>query len=402
MTIHRNSNMFTRRRFLKTAPLIGFAPTIPAFLGCTARAAEAGRDRRVLVVIQLDGGNDGINTVVPIRDEGYAKHRDKLRLDADRLHKLDENLSLHQSMSGFADLWNDGQLAVMQGVGYPNPSRSHDVSMSVWHTARPDDRERTDYGWLGRTLDEIDRVSQGSDAVFADDGTKPLALKGRKCRVAAFTSLDDLILKGSASATDAQANAPELEQFLTRSALDAYATSRQLDELARADNETGSYPDSDLGRRLKMIARLLKADWTSRVYYAVQPGYDTHAAQLFQHSRLLRDLSASVAAFQQDLHKAKLDERVITLCFSEFGRQVAENSSAGTDHGTAGPVFVVGQNVQSGLYGQTPNLIDLDDNALKSSLDFRQIYATVIDRWLGASWSKVFDGNFETMDFLSA
>lgn len=393
--------MINRRRFLQTAPLIGFAPTIPAFLARTAGAADASADRRVLVVIQLDGGNDGINTVVPVGDDGYAKNRVKLRLDAKRLHKLDDNVSLHQSMSGFAGLWNDGELAVLQGVSYPNPSRSHAVSMSIWHSARPGDREQRDYGWLGRTLDRTDRVKGGADAVFAADRAKPLALKGRKCRVAEFTRIDDLTLSAPATvAKDDSAGGGGLEQFLTRSTLDAYATSRQLDELKNANDEDYGYPNSDLGQRLKMVAKLLTAGWPSRVYYTVQPGYDTHQAQLFQHSRLLRDLSDSVAAFQKDLKASKLDERVITLCFSEFGRRVAENGSAGTDHGTAGPVFVVGQSVKGGVFGGTPSLIDLDDDNLKTSLDFRCAYATVIDRWLGADSTAVLEGKFDPLPFL--
>lgn len=393
--------MITRRDFLQTAPLIGFAPTIPAFLARTAGAADAGTDGRVLVVIQLDGGNDGINTVVPVGDEGYAKYRVKLRLEPKRLHKLDDNVSLHQSMPGFANLWNDGELAVLQGVSYPNPSRSHAVSMSIWQSGRPGEREHWDYGWLGRTLDRMGRVAGGADAVFAADRAKPLALKGRKCRVAEFARIDDLTLSGPATVeTDESGRDGGLEQFLTRSTLDAYATSRELDELKNAKDEDAGYPNTELGQRLKMIAKLLTAGWPSRVYYAVQPGYDTHQAQLFQHSRLLRDLSDSVAAFQKDLKALNLDERVVTLCFSEFGRRVAENGSAGTDHGTAGPVFAIGQSVKGGLYGQTPSLTDLDEDNLKTSLDFRNAYATVIGRWLDGDPAAVLNGNFAPIEFL--
>lgn len=395
--------MVSRRQFLKTSTLIGFAPTIPAFLGNIARGMEPGRDKRVLVVIQLDGGNDGINTVVPIGDEAYAKHRRELRLDAARLHKLYENVSLHQSMQGFAELWNDKQLAVLQGVSYPNPSQSHEVSMSVWQTGRPQDRERRDYGWIGRTLDGLKPLSRGADAVFAGNREKPLALKGRKCKVSEFSSLNDLKMTADIpSGIDRRPEAGDLEQFLTRASLEAYATSKQLEELAATDDEDRGYPDSAIGQQLKMIARLLQADWPSRVYYVVQPGYDTHSAQLFQHSGLLRELSAGVSAFQKDLRKAKLDERVVTLCFSEFGRRVTENGSAGTDHGTAGPVFVVGRNAKGGLYGETPSLSDLEADNLKTSLDFRQAYATVIDRWLGASSTSVLGAEFEPLDFLAA
>lgn len=390
--------MVSRRQFLKTSSLIGFAPTIPAFLGNIARGMEPSRDKRVLVVIQLDGGNDGINTVVPIGDEAYAKHRRELRLDAAHLHKLDENVSLHQSMPGFAELWNDEQLAVLQGVSYPNPSQSHEVSMSVWQTGRPQDRERRDYGWLGRTLDGLKPLSRGADAVFAGNREKPLALKGRKCKVSEFSSLDDLRMTGDIpSGIARQQEAGDLQQFLTRASLEAYETSKQLEELRATDD---GYPDSAIGQQLKMIARLLQAEWPSRVYYVVQPGYDTHSAQLFQHSRLLRELSEGVSAFQKDLRKAKLDERVVTLCFSEFGRRVTENGSAGTDHGTAGPIFVVGRNAKGGLYGETPSLSDLEADNLKTSLDFRQAYATVIDRWLNANSSDILDAKFEPLEFL--
>lgn len=395
--------MISRRNFLKASSLIGFAPTIPAFLGNTASGMVAGQDERVLIVIQLDGGNDGINTVVPVGDEGYAKHRRTLRLDVSRLHKLDENVSLHRSMEGFAELWNDQQLAVLQGVSYPNPSRSHDVSMAVWHSARPDDRERRDFGWLGSTLDTLPPSQSGADAVFAGNRSRPQALNGRKCDVASFTSLDDMKLTHAVPAgIEESRNLADLEQFVTRAALDAYATSRQLDELVTTDNAARGYPDTALGRQLRMIADLLQAGWSSRVYYVVQPGYDTHAAQLFQHSRLLRDLSSSVLAFQQDLRNAKLDERVVTLCFSEFGRRVAENGSAGTDHGTAGPVFVIGKNVRGGFYGESPSLTDLEADNLKTSLDFRQAYASLIERWIGIPSSTILEAEFEPLDFLPA
>jgi uncharacterized protein (DUF1501 family) len=397
--------MVTRREFLKTSSLVALAPTVPAFLQQTALGTEPQRDERLLVVIQLDGGNDGINTVVPFADEGYAKYRKALCLRTDRLLKLNDSVALHPSMRDAVKLIEDERLAIVQGVGYPNPNRSHDVSMAIWQTARLDREELNSYGWIGRALDDTSVTRRNApDSVLIGDNTMPTALRGRKAVASSLDSIDEVISSNDAGraiiAKDGATN--DLEAFIRRQTLDAYATADLLRDLARTDGEHGSasYPRTRLANRLELIAQLIKADLGTRVYYAVQPGYDTHSEQLPTHFRLLRELAGALKAFVDDLKTAKLDERVLVLCFSEFGRRVKENASAGTDHGTAGPVFLAGPAVRPGVHGQTPSLMDLAEGDVKHTVDFRSVYATVLEQWLGVSSKLALAGKFSTLPLL--
>ncbi|HVC92393.1 MAG TPA: DUF1501 domain-containing protein [Pirellulales bacterium] len=397
--------MSSRREFLKTSSLIALAPSVPAFLARTARAAEVAGDRRVLVVVQLDGGNDGINTVVPFADEGYAKHRWQLRLPADALLKLDDETALHPAMKAAAGLWEDRRLAIVRGVGYPNPNRSHDVSMAIWHTARFDPEEHTGYGWLGRALDGAAPVAGAPAAMLIGNQSPPAALRGRRATSAALASLEDLNLADRPVAEgrpegvvpDNAAPVDDVADFIRRSTLDAYATADRLRELSGGRGAAGGYPATGLGRKLELVARLLKAGFETRVFYAAQGGYDTHSVQLATHADLLREFSGAVRAFLDDLAAAELAERVVLLAFSEFGRRVEENASLGTDHGTAGPVFLAGPKVQGGFVGEAPKLLDLEDGDLRWSLDFRRVYATVLENWLGLGAEAALGGRFEKL-----
>lgn len=380
--------MFNRRDFLWRSSLLSLAPTVPAFLANTARAAEVKPDDRILVVIQLDGGNDGINTVVPFADEDYAIHRKQLKLPMDQLIKLDDEVGLHQAMGDFGKLWESDRLAVVQGVGYPNPNRSHDVSMAIWQTCSFDRQEHNTHGWLGRALDQTPRPKDGSpSAMLVGDEQPPIAIRGRRSVASAINRIDEFTLPDtvvtSNAGTDLSSN--DLASFVQRSAVDAFATAERLSDLAAKPDTGASYPNTKLANRLSLISRLIKSGFGTRVFYAVQSGYDTHAAQLPSHFRLLRELSSGVFAFLEDLRASKLDDRVAVLCFSEFGRRVKENASLGTDHGTAGPVFLASPSINSGLHAKTPSLGDLAKGDLKMSVDFRQVYSSVLKDWLGIS-----------------
>ncbi len=392
--------MLSRRAFLKSSSLLSLAPAVPGFLAQTARAARPERDGRVLVVIQLDGGNDGVNAVVPFNDDGYAKHRQLLRLPADRLIKLSDQVALHPALGGLGKLLEAGQFAVVQGVGYPNPSRSHFRSMAVWHTARFSPEEHKGPGWLGLALDDAPAPAGGAPAsVLSGMNAPPAALRGRRCLSSALAHLDDLTLHGEVEprrAVGAAVGGEDVRAFVRRSMLDAYATADRLKEAA-AVRDSAAYPGTALAERLRLIARLLKAGFGTRVYYAVQRSYDTHSVQLPEHARLLGELGGAVRAFLADLKSAGLAERVAVLAFSEFGRRVAENASAGTDHGTAGPVFLAGPAVRPGLVGATPSLLALEDGDLKVGLDFRRVYASVLEDWLGLPSRPALGGAFERL-----
>ena len=381
---------YTRRAMFQSAlrgsSLIALSGTVPGFLATTARAAGPEREGRVLVVIQLDGGNDGINTVVPFRDEGYARNRRSLRLDERDVIKVGDGIGLHPAMKGAGRLFESGRLAIVQGVGYPNPNRSHFESMAIWHSGRALTTPRRGPGWLGGALDSHDEQRDGGPSMlYVGWESVPPALWGRASAAVAIDRPDDFKLNAEIRADLGdlgERRGDDLAAFVLRSTLDAYASADRMAELARGHEHGRGYPETALGGRLRMVAQLLEAGLGARVYYTVQAGYDTHAIQPAQHARLLEELSTALEAFLDDLALAKLADRVAVLCFSEFGRRVAENDSAGTDHGTAGPVLIAGGKVRPGLAGTTPSLIDLADGDLKWSVDFRRIYASVLEQWL--------------------
>jgi uncharacterized protein (DUF1501 family) len=275
--------------------------------------------------------------------------------------------------------------------------------MAVWHTARRDPEEHKGHGWLGRGLDqERGRTPGVPDAVFVGGGQMPPALRGRRSVASAMARPEDFVLADTAKGRAGSPNGDDLAAFVTRMAVDARATAERMK--AVLDDRAGgpAYPSTELAQQLQLAARLIKAGAGTRVYYTRQGGYDTHSAQAGPHFQLLGTLAASLKAFLDDLAGAKLAERVLVLCFSEFGRTVKENGSAGTDHGTAGPVFLAGPSVKGGLVGMAPNLLDLDPRHgdLKVEFDFRRVYAAVLEDWLRLPSPAPLGGKFEPLDLL--
>ncbi len=303
-------------------------------------------------------------------------------------------------------LLESGRLAIVPGVGYPNPSRSHFRSMAIWQSARLDERDHTGLGWVGRGLDEGPATHDGAPAAMLIGANDlPPAIRGKRSMSAALDRLDDYALsnkEAAAKPTGSSVAGDDLGLFLRSNLLDAYTTADRLANIAGARDGHASYPESELARRLGLTARLIKAGLGTRVYYLEQGGYDTHSYQLPPHATLLEELSASLRAFLDDLAASRLAERVLVLVFSEFGRRVAENGSKGTDHGTSGPVFLAGPSVRPGLHGAYPSLTDLVDGDLKIAVDFRRVYATVLEDWLGVRSKQALGGAFEPLPlFLS-
>lgn len=397
--------MLSRRSFFSRAlgspTLVALSSTVPGFLARSARAAGSDPDGRVLVVIELNGGNDGINTVVPYRDEGYPRHRSTLRLANRELIRIDDRVGLHPALSDVARLMDDGRLAVVQGVGYPNPDRSHFRSLRIWHTARTDPVGAEGPGWIGRALDDRSETSSsGPGAIFVGNTPSSAAVRGRHSAPIAVDRTDDFLLSDDAKSPPRKPGSgadDELTAFIRRSALDAYATADRMAAVTRRGAPGRPYPATPLAGRLEQISRMVKAGAGARFYYVVQGGYDTHAGQLPAHARLLGELSGALGAFLDDLKTARLAERIAVLCFSEFGRRVAENGSAGTDHGTAGPVLLAGAGVRPGLVGPTPSLTDLEDGDLRVDVDFRRVYAAALNGWLGFPVEAALGGAFEPL-----
>jgi uncharacterized protein (DUF1501 family) len=405
-----------RRDFLKNAlagsSLVAMgASSVPTFLGRSARAAriESKQPDRVLVVVQLLGGNDGLNTVVPHGLDGYTRARRVLRLPKGQLQTIKDEIGLHPGMGQLAKLIESGRLAIVQGVGYPNPDRSHFRSMEIWETARLDNgADALATGWLGRVVDRTP-AAPGGDLAALHVGPRrlPLALKARRVEVPSVETLaqfrlkvegDDAQRRAAREALDAVAGAPRdddpLLGFVRRSALAAYASTKRLEALGDEAPGATKYPATGLARRLALIARLIKADFKTPIYYTTLDGFDTHANQLGTHAALLTELSDAVAAFCADMADAGQTDRVAVLSFSEFGRRLAENASAGTDHGAAAPVFVAGPVQQAGLIGTHPSLEDLDDGDPKFHTDFRRVYAALLTNWLGVEAAPILGEGF--------
>ncbi|TWT66689.1 DUF1501 domain-containing protein [Allorhodopirellula solitaria] len=377
-----------RRRFLgqSSAVLLGTLPSLVSRAVVADDRALTDHDGKILVVIQMSGGNDGINTIVPYADEGYAKHRKKLRLPTDRLLKIDDSIGFHPSMRSAADLLEQGKLGIVQGVGYPNPSRSHDTSMAIWHSARVGGEDvLRSHGWLGRTMDAARNQADAPDMILVGDEPQPLAIQSRRSTAVTLSDVTDLRLRVPQSEPSAHSGAAtSLTRFVEQTMQNATATANVLERnIEKETDASAKYPSTKLGQRMQTISTMVKSGFQTPIYYAIQDGYDTHAAQLPSHSRLLREFSDATKAFLDDVEASGLSDRVCVMGFSEFGRRVAENNSEGTDHGTAGPVFLAGSQVRSGLIGPTPKLTDLVDGDLRMTTDFRNVYQEVERDWLG-------------------
>lgn len=397
--------MPTRRDILKTG-LFTLSPSVPWILQRSAFAAQRDITERKLVVIQLTGGNDGLNTLIPHKHDEYHRSRSQLRIRSQDVLKLNDELGLHPAMRAAADLFNEGRLAIVPGVGYPNPDRSHFRSMAIWHSAHPDAaNQQAEYGWLGRTADQFDkRPSSVADSIFVGDASIPNALVGQRSVAISLDEEQELHLKGKSRHQTHPASGDELTDFVRntmKSSLQAAESLKRTD--ARVGSSYAPYPTTRLGMRLQLLARLIRIDLGARFFYVEQSGYDTHSAQLFVHERLLRELSDALSAFLDDLRGDSLDEQVVVMAFSEFGRRVAENGSAGTDHGTAGPVFVAGNRVQPGLHGTYPSLTELDQEGdLLATVDFRSIYQSVLQHGLAISPDRISANNGSNLQLFRA
>ena len=397
--------MIPRRNFLKTSALISMSPLIPGFVARTAIGSEPDKEEPILVVVEMNGGNDGLNTVVPFRQSKYQHFRRRVRVEKQQVLKLDDEVGLNPAMVGFKQLYDAGTLAIVNSVGYPNPNRSHFESMAIWHSANDDGNRPDGNGWLGQYLDtSIPKERIDLDGWFVGAGTVPPVLVNRRSQIASVERLQDLQFQSLSTAKQASQLSigaqSDVSSFVSRCMTSSFASAEQLDSIMKSKTTDVRFPATALGKKLSIISRLIRSGAQSRAYYTVQAGYDTHASQLGSHTNLLSELSGSIKALVDDLKQAKLDQKVVVLAFSEFGRRVEENQSQGTDHGTAGPVFVTGTHVKGGLYGDVPDLNDLEQGDLKVKVDFRQVYSTLLNKWLSVPSEKVLEQKYDELKFL--
>lgn len=412
----------TRREFLKQigsagAGFVSLTAAPPLFLQRAALAdAEKSKkdDGRILVVVQMAGGNDGLNTVVPYGDSEYYKARPSLGISKGSVLKLDDQLGLHPAMTGFKELYDEGMLSIVQGVGYKNPNRSHFRSMDIWQSARPD-IEYTKDGWLGRALDLTAEKYQGGVPALAFGRDKlPLSLVATKVNVPTIRNLDSYQLQlgpGPESnkklhrrivgkLADQSATAGSDLDFLRKTTVTAFTSAERLKKVTSSYKPSVPYPNNRLAQQLKVLAQIIAGDFGTRIFFVTLGGFDTHSEQQGAHQGLLAELSSALSAFYMDLKGHKLHEQVLIATFSEFGRRVKENGSLGTDHGAASQLFVVSAKGKPGIHGKHPSLTSLLQGDLKFHTDFRQVYATLLDNWLGVPSKKVLGQEFSKLEFV--
>ncbi|MEX0325330.1 MAG: DUF1501 domain-containing protein [Puniceicoccaceae bacterium] len=401
----------TRREFLKQSAsglgLVAFSSVAPAFLTQSVRASvpDAEKDRTILVLIQLAGGNDGLNTLVPFEDDNYYRLRPKLGLRKDELHPVTDQLGFHPACGEMAELYREGKLAIVQNVGYPNPNRSHFRSMEIWETASGSDEYLTT-GWMGRYFDNCCAGIPTPDPLGLNIGNElpDIFLSGREHNIFSLANtgrgkrttgegMKEAIAKGDFSMS-------ENANFLQHTLMNALVTESNVLKRLRGYQPMAAYPANALGRNLRDVAALIASGQETRVYFVSLGGFDTHANQLFRHRQLMEQLSSAMAAFQADLAAHKLDDQVLTMTFSEFGRRPSENVSGGTDHGTAAPLFVMGSKLKGSLFGQAPDLQVAKNKDLPFSTDFRSVYSTIIERWFETDPTRVLEKKHPLIDFI--
>ncbi|MEW5882803.1 MAG: DUF1501 domain-containing protein [Armatimonadota bacterium] len=400
-------NELTRRDFLRSSAIIAVGLAAPPWLAQVARAdilklAKGGKvaPDNILVVCQLSGGNDGLNTVVPWSDPTYRSVRPTLAIPEDQVLKVDDAIGFHPSMTGFKELYDAQSVAVVHNVGYPNPNRSHFRSMEIWQTANPDAVEA--YGWLGKYLDNQAKGGSTNPVVALGlSQTTPVALKGKQVSVPCFASLADI--RGLIGDPDEERRLRDIQgaerggsagtiREANLTALDAMS---ELNRLLSQYESKHTYGNDNFGRGFQQIAQIIGSSPKTRVIYLSAGGFDTHSQQRDQHARLLQQFSDALNTFMQEMKAIGKAEKVTVLVFTEFGRRVAENNSQGTDHGAGNPMFVVGPQVEGGFIGDKPDLNNLDRGDIRWKVDFRQVYATVLDEWMGADSASIFGKRFE-------
>ena len=402
-----------RREFIQVMmPIAGLPIVWPMWsMGRPRSRGQGGRsfnfpdDGRVLVLVQLEGGNDGLNTIVPFRNDIYYRERPQISIGPDAVIPLNDEVGLNNALAPLQSLYDAGDLAVVQGVGYPNPDRSHFRSTDIWLTGSDADQVEST-GWLGRYFDlacpEGEACGTTGPPAIQIGLNSSLALLGRDQKGIALQNPLEFyqLVSRQAGGHDPHPQPVPLTpsgrelEFLRDTAAAAFQFAGEIVQAYQSKENTVSYPAESLAQQLSIVARMIAGGLSTRVYIVSMRGFDTHANQPGRHRALLGELATALALFQQDLEKLGAAGRVGGMCFSEFGRRVRQNASQGTDHGAAAPMFLFGHPVSGGLHGAHPALDDLENGDLKHVIDYRQIYATLLAQWLVGDPQAVLESNF--------
>jgi len=397
--------MKTRRQFIQISSLASAALFLPRFLKAQSKISlfNGSIEGRKIIVVQLSGGNDGLNTIVPYRNDVYYRMRPVIGLKPDRLLTINDELAFNNALEGFKNIYDNGGMCILNNVGYPNPDRSHFRSMDIWQTASNSDEVLTN-GWIGRYLDaNCAQCDKASMAIEVDDMLS-LALKGDRVKGMAvkdpqrlFSSSTEPYFK---SMSQSKAGTNESLDYLVNIMTETIDNAQYIYQRSKIYKSTIEYPNTSIGKDIKTIAELIISGIDTKIFYISHGSFDTHVNEIDQQGRLLRELGDAVAALVKDLKINNRFNDVMLMTFSEFGRRVAENASGGTDHGTANNVFVVGGSLhQKGIYNKAPDLTFLQDGDLKHDIDFRQVYNTLLTNWMGVNGDKILGRKFETLGF---
>lgn len=402
-----NLKKMKRRDFLKTSALATTSLFLPAFLPASLGGQSGGsRNGRILIVIQLSGGNDGLNTIVPFRNDIYYQNRPRLGLKPSEVLPVSDELGFNPGLQALRELYDEGLVCILNSVGYPNPDRSHFRSMDIWHTGSGSEAYWST-GWLGRYLDsDCEGCASPYHALELDDSLS-LALKGAGRSGFAMGKPEQLrrttenrFLKALSEASRGHQHEEEVG-YLYKVMADTQSSADYLYAQSKVYLSKANYPPTAFGQDLKQTAELITADTASRVYYLSLGGFDTHVNQKGRQERLLKEYADGLKALVADLRQNGLLNETLILTFSEFGRRVKQNASNGTDHGTANNVFLLGGGLpRPGFFNEAPSLLNLDEGDLRYELDFRNIYATLLDKWLEADAGSIMQGRYQPLPFL--
>jgi len=398
--------IFKRKQFIQLGSLATASLMVPKFLKAFEHPARVMPGNKVVVVLQLSGGNDGLNTVIPYRNDLYYKARPRLGILREKALSLTDETGLHPALTAFKELYDDGSLSILNNVGYPNPDRSHFRSMDIWHTASQSN-EYWNQGWVGRYLDaQCKGCDKPTQAIELDD-VLSLALKGENIKGIAVK--DPRRLYGTANEkffrevlknhTDEAGEQPV--DYLYKTMAETLSSADYIFQQSRLHPSNAEYPKTDLGNSLKTIASLIYSEINTKVYYVSLGSFDTHINQEGQQQRLFTEMNDAVKAFVKDLKEQHRFEDVLLFTFSEFGRRVEQNASGGTDHGTANNMFLVSGGLKKkGVLNPMPDLANLNEGDLKYNVDFKNVYATILNRWLKADDVGILGRKYEYLNFI--
>ncbi|MDT3404479.1 DUF1501 domain-containing protein [Mucilaginibacter terrae] len=397
-----------RRDFLRNSTLASGAFLIPAFLKpFEALAKDALTGHKNLVIIQLSGGNDGLNTIVPFGSDVYYQKRKTIAIPNTEIIKLNDMQGLNPNLAALQEIYDQGWMSIINSVGYPNPDRSHFRSMDIWQTAS-DANEFLSTGWIGRYLDSNCQSCQNPYTAIEVDDTLSLAMKGQKMKGIAVQDPNKLFQTTREPFFKDLVNGPTDDHlhednlgYLYKTMIETYSSADYIQKTSKTYNVVAPYPSTGLGNQLKSVSKFINSGLDTRIYYVSLGGFDTHVGQQNQQGRQLKIYADAVAAFVKDLKQtSKLDDTMI-MTFSEFGRRVEQNASNGTDHGTANNVFLFGGKLaKAGIYNDAPDLQNLENGDLKYKVDFRDVYATLLNKWLEVDNGSILNKNFAGLDLV--